>query len=95
MFFDPDKMHFLNHKGKHFSVRGPLNVPRSPQGHPVIVQAGTSDDGMDSPPHFAEAIFSAASDDRYRPKAYYDDVKRRACGQVSAAIRIISRCCRA
>ena len=46
-FFDPAKLHALNHKGKHFSVRGPLNVPRSPQGHPVIVQAGTSDDGMD------------------------------------------------
>src|SRR5438094_6030270 len=46
-FFDPAKMHFLNHKGKHFQVKGPLNIPRSPQGHPVIVQAGTSDDGMD------------------------------------------------
>ena len=39
-FFVPEKMHFLNHKGAHFQVRGPLNIPRSPQGHPVIVQAG-------------------------------------------------------
>jgi alkanesulfonate monooxygenase len=58
-FFDPDKMHFLNHKGKHFQVRGPLNIPRPPQGRPVIVQAGTSDDGMDVAARFAEVIFSA------------------------------------
>src|SRR6476469_4177677 len=58
-FFDPAKLHALNHKGKHFQVRGPLNIPRSPQGHPVIVQAGTSDDGMDVAARFAEVIFSA------------------------------------
>src|SRR4051812_28788540 len=58
-FFDPAKLHPLNHKGKHFQVRGPLNIPRSPQGHPVIVQAGTSDDGMDVAARFAEVIFSA------------------------------------
>src|SRR5690606_25726758 len=46
-FFVPDKLHTLNHKGKHFKVRGPLNIPRPPQGHPVIVQAGTFEDGMD------------------------------------------------
>src|SRR5262245_13236774 len=40
LFFDPDKLHRLNHKGENFSVRGPLNVPRTPQGRPVIVQAG-------------------------------------------------------
>ena len=58
-FFDPAKLHTLNHKGKHFQVRGPLNVPRPPQGRPVIVQAGTSDDGMDVAARFAEVIFSA------------------------------------
>jgi alkanesulfonate monooxygenase len=58
-FFDPEKMHFLNHEGKHFKVKGPLNIPRPPQGHPVIVQAGTSDDGMDVAARFAEVIFSA------------------------------------
>jgi alkanesulfonate monooxygenase len=52
-------MHFLNHRGKHFQVRGPLNIPRPPQGRPVIVQAGTSDDGMDVAARFAEVIFSA------------------------------------
>src|SRR5262249_32925514 len=44
IFFEPDKLHRLNHKGENFSVRGPLNVPRTPQGRPVIVQAGGSDD---------------------------------------------------
>jgi N-acetyl-S-(2-succino)cysteine monooxygenase len=58
-FFDPAKLHTLNHKGKHFSVKGPLNTPRPPQGHPVIVQAGTSEDGMDIAARFAEVIFSA------------------------------------
>jgi FMN-dependent oxidoreductase (nitrilotriacetate monooxygenase family) len=58
-FFVPEKMHFLNHKGKHFQVKGPLNIPRPPQGQPVIVQAGTSDDGMDVAARFAEVIFSA------------------------------------
>ncbi|MCB8877096.1 LLM class flavin-dependent oxidoreductase [Acidisoma silvae] len=44
-FADPQKVHYLNHQGDHFRVKGPLNVPRSPQGHPVIVQAGSSDAG--------------------------------------------------
>ena len=58
LFFEPDKMHYLNHKGKDYSVRGPLNVPRSPQGQPVLVQAGASDDGKELAAEFAEAIFS-------------------------------------
>jgi FMN-dependent oxidoreductase (nitrilotriacetate monooxygenase family) len=58
-FFVPERMHYLNHKGKHFKVKGPLNIPRPPQGHPVIVQAGTSEDGMDVAARFAEVIFSA------------------------------------
>ena len=45
MFFDPDKMHTLNHKGKYLSVKGPLNIARPVQGWPVIVQAGASDVG--------------------------------------------------
>ena len=58
-FFAPEKMHYLHHKGTHFKVKGPLNIPRPPQGHPVIVQAGTSEDGMDVAARFAEVIFSA------------------------------------
>ena len=44
-FADPTRVHRINHVGKHFKVRGPLNVPRPPQGYPVIVQAGSSEDG--------------------------------------------------
>ena len=58
-FFDPDKLHPLNHKGENFSVRGPLNVPRSPQGRPVIVQAGGSEDMIAVAAEFAEVIFCA------------------------------------
>src|SRR6185312_3559700 len=47
LYFDPDKLHVLNHHGKHFKVRGPLNVARSPQGWPVVVQAGASDAGRE------------------------------------------------
>src|SRR5258708_948211 len=58
-FFHPDKLHRLNHKGKHFGVRGPLNVPRTPQGRPVIVQAGGSEDMIGGAAEFAEVIFCA------------------------------------
>ena len=76
VFFDPEKMHVLNHKGKYFSVKGPLNVPRSPQGHPVLVQAGASEDGMELAAETAEVVFAAQSmvDSG---KAFYDNVKGR------------------
>src|SRR5882672_841899 len=54
VFFDPGKMHVLNHRGKHFAVRGPLNVARSAQGRPVLVQAGASDTGRDVAARIAE-----------------------------------------
>lgn len=76
-FFDPAKLHTLNHKGKHFKVRGPLNVPRPPQGRPVIVQAGTSDDGMDVAARFAEVIFSANLT-MESCQQYFKEVKTRA-----------------
>ncbi len=77
LFFEPERLHTLNHQGKHFKVRGPLNVPRPPQGHPVIVQAGTSDDGMDVAARFAEVIFGAPLT-MAASQAYYREVKRRA-----------------
>src|SRR5262244_1762988 len=58
-FFHPDKLHPLNHKGESFSVHGPLNVPRTPQGRPVIVQAGGSEDMIKVAAEFAEVIFCA------------------------------------
>lgn len=59
IYFDPAKLHMLGHKGEHFSVRGPLNVPRPPQGYPVIFQAGTSDEGRELAAETAEAVFTA------------------------------------
>jgi FMN-dependent oxidoreductase (nitrilotriacetate monooxygenase family) len=56
---DPDKIHPLDHRGKHFSVRGPLTVGRSPQGHPVVVQAGSSGPGIALAAKYAEAVFTA------------------------------------
>jgi FMN-dependent oxidoreductase (nitrilotriacetate monooxygenase family) len=58
-WFDYDKMHILNHKGEFFNVRGPLNVARSPQGRPVVAQAGSSDVGMDLAARTADLIFTA------------------------------------
>lgn len=58
-WFEPSKMHILNHKGPYFSVRGPLNVARSPQGRPVIAQAGSSAVGMDLAARSAEMVFTA------------------------------------
>src|ERR1700728_1197039 len=58
IFFDPDKLHVLNHKGKYLSVRGPLNIARPIQGWPVIVQAGASDSGRQLAAETAEAVFT-------------------------------------
>jgi N-acetyl-S-(2-succino)cysteine monooxygenase len=57
-YFDPAKLHVLNHKGNHFSVRGPLNVARPPQGHPVIFQAGSSEAGRELAARTAEGVFT-------------------------------------
>src|SRR5439155_12290 len=59
VWFDFDKMHILRHKGKHFTVRGPLNVARSPQGRPVVAQAGSSDIGMELAARTADMVFTA------------------------------------
>lgn len=62
VYFDPAKVHLLNHKGPHYAVRGPLNVVRSPQGRPVLVQAGSSNAGRDLAARTAEIIFTAQRD---------------------------------
>jgi FMN-dependent oxidoreductase (nitrilotriacetate monooxygenase family) len=57
-FFDRDKLHRLDHKGRFFQVEGPLNIQRSPQGQPVIFQAGSSDDGIKLAGKYADAVFT-------------------------------------
>ncbi|MEJ2802889.1 LLM class flavin-dependent oxidoreductase [Comamonadaceae bacterium PP-2] len=76
LYFDPARRHVLNHKGHFFQVKGPLNVPRSPQGHPVIVQAGSSPAGKALAAETAEVIFTAQQtlEDAV---AFYADVKGR------------------
>ena len=62
VFFVPDKMHRADHKGAHFDVRGPLNIPRPPQGRPVIAQAGASGDGQQFAAQYGELVFGASLD---------------------------------
>ncbi len=76
VFFDPAKMHVLNHQGAHFCVRGPLNVARSPQGQPVLVQAGASESGKELAAETAEVVF-AAQPTLDEGKTFYADVKGR------------------
>lgn len=77
VFLDKDKLHALNHKGEHFQVVGPLNIQRSPQGEPVIFQAGDSDQGRDLGASVADAIFTHAKTIE-QGQAFYDDLKTRA-----------------
>jgi alkanesulfonate monooxygenase len=74
--YDPAKLHILNHQGEHFRVRGPLNVQRTPQGRPIIVQAGASDQGRELAAATADVVYAAAQT-LQDARAYYQDVKRR------------------
>ena len=76
IFFRADGLHALNHNGKHFSVKGPLNVSRPPQGHPIIVQAGASEAGISLAAEIAEAIFCTPNN-LTDAKSYYADIKGR------------------
>jgi FMN-dependent oxidoreductase (nitrilotriacetate monooxygenase family) len=58
VFFDPAKMHRLNYKGELFSIQGPLNISRSKQGRPVLIQAGSSEAGMEFASRHADAVFA-------------------------------------
>lgn len=73
-FFDPNKLHTLNHHGDFFQVAGPLNIGRTPQGRPIIFQAGASDDGKKLAARHADAIFTH-HDTLDEAKHFYRDVK--------------------
>ena len=90
LYFDPAKMHYLNHKGEHFQVRGPLNIRRSPQGHPVIVQAGQSEAGRELAARTTDVIFSVQQ--QIEPaRQFRDDIHARASryGRNPASIKIM------
>ncbi len=86
-FADPGKVRAIGHHGAHFLVDGPLNVPRPPQGHPVLFQAGASGPGRDLAARYAEAIYAVAYD-LPSAKAYYGDMQTRlrAAGRAPVAI---------
>ena len=76
-YVDFDKMHVLNHAGEFFRVQGPLNIERSPQGRPVIFQAGASEAGRTLAASGADAVFSNR-ETLEECQAYYADLRRRA-----------------
>lgn len=74
-FFDPAKLHTLNHHGDFFQVAGPLNIGRTPQGRPIIFQAGASEDGKKLAARHADAIFTH-HETLVEAQAFYRDVKQ-------------------
>ncbi|MFA1544989.1 LLM class flavin-dependent oxidoreductase [Actinomadura chokoriensis] len=93
-YADPGKVRELGHRGLFFRVRGPLNVQRSPQGWPLLVQAGSSEDGREFAARYAEAVFTAQqtlSDGQ----AFYKDVKTRAerLGRDPGGLKILPGIC--
>ncbi|MER5864678.1 LLM class flavin-dependent oxidoreductase [Kitasatospora sp. NPDC002040] len=78
-FADGDRVHEIDHVGEHFQVRGPLNIPRPPQGHPLLVQAGSSDNGRAFAARWAEAVFTAQQT-LAEGQSFYADLKRQAAG---------------
>src|SRR5216683_2131074 len=92
-YFDPDKLHVLDHKGKYLSVRGPLNIARPIQGWPVIVQAGASEAGRQLAAETAEAVFTAQAN-LAAGRQFYADVKGRmeALGRSREHMKILPAC---
>lgn len=83
----PDRIRAIDHTGTHFQVAGPLNLPRSPQGRPVLVQAGSSDAGLDFAARHAEAVFTAHLT-KASARTFHADLKAR----VAAAGRRADQC---
>lgn len=70
----PDRVRSIEHRGPHYQVKGPLNLPRAPQGRPVLVQAGSSDTGRRFAARHAEAVFTAHME-QATARAFYADLK--------------------
>lgn len=90
VYFDPDKLHVLDHEGEFLNVRGPLNVARPVQGWPLIVQAGASEDGRQLAAETAEMVFGGANNIA-DGQAYYRDIKSRTerAGRDPAHLKIL------
>lgn len=91
LHFEPARMHAVHHEGRFFKVDGALNLARSPQGHPVISQAGASDTGRELAARTAEVVFASA-DNPESAKAAYDDLKGRMAkyGRHPSSLRILA-----
>lgn len=89
--YDPGKFHVLHHEGEFFNVHGGLNVARPPQGHPVIIQAGASEQGKEFAAETAEVVFGPANN-REAAIRYYDDLKGRLAkyGRTPDDLKILS-----
>lgn len=87
---DSSRVHQVNHSSRYFRVQGPLDVPRSAQGHPLIVQAGSSEDGKDFAARYAEAVFTAQQTLAHAQQ-FYADLKRRtaAAGRNPDTIKVL------
>ncbi|HEX4306552.1 MAG TPA: LLM class flavin-dependent oxidoreductase [Solirubrobacterales bacterium] len=90
VFADTERIHAIDHEGEHFGVSGPLGVPRSPQGRPVLVQAGSSESGRDFAAGVAEAIFTAQQT-LADGQEFYLDLKGRAsaAGRDPGSLKIL------
>lgn len=90
IFFDPSRMHVLDHRGPELKVRGPLNIARPPQGWPVIVQAGQSEPGRQLAAETAEVVFCSPRD-LAAGQALYADIKARlsALGRARDSLKIM------
>ena len=90
LYFDPDKLHRLDHEGEHFQVRGPMTIRRSDQGRPIVVEAGQSEEGRELAGATAEVVFSVQQD-LGEAQAYYQDIKARAVkhGRDPGAINVM------
>jgi N-acetyl-S-(2-succino)cysteine monooxygenase len=89
-FADATKIHAVDHEGRFFRVRGPLNVPPTRQGHPLLVQAGSSPDGREFAARYAEAVFTAQQT-LAEGQAFYADLKQRiaAAGRDPTLVKIL------
>ena len=79
VYADPAKVHVLDHQGKYYTVKGPLNIPRSPQGHPILIQAGSSGPGQDLAARTADIVFTAQQS-LDEAQAFYKSLKGRVAG---------------
>ncbi len=83
-----DRIRPINHEGEHYKVAGPLNMPRSPQGRPVFVQAGSSDTGRRFAARHAEAVFTAQME-KATAQEFYADLKALATAEGRAVDQVL------